>query len=79
MGGENDGGLGLLRRSCVHVATVAFDGKLVRLISQVTELAVNNIAYEGFIPGYRFNVYELTGKGDDIHGKRIPQLSVRET
>ena len=65
---ENDGGARLLRRSRVHVAAAAFDGKLIRLVSQAKELAVKNIAYEGFVAGDRFNVYELTGESDDIHG-----------
>src|SRR5208282_5299198 len=66
---EDDTGLGLLRRGGVHVATVAFDGKLVGMVSQAAEFAVHNIAYEGFVAGDRFNIYELAREGDDIHGK----------
>ena len=69
MGRENDVRLGLLRRSCVHVVASAFDGKLIGLISQAAEFGVKNIADMGFVAGDRFNVYELTGQSDDIHGK----------
>jgi hypothetical protein len=68
VGRENDVRLGLLRRGCVHVAAVAFDSELIRLVSEADEFGMKNIANRGFVPGDRFNVYEVTGESDDIHG-----------
>jgi hypothetical protein len=69
MGREDDVWLGLLWRSRVHVAASAFDGEFIGLVSQAAEFGVKNIADMGFVAGDRFNVYELTGQSDDIHGK----------
>ena len=38
---------------------------------------MNDIANQGFVACDRFNVYELTSKSDDIHGKENNALDAR--
>jgi hypothetical protein len=40
------------------------------MVSETGEFVVNNIAYQRFVAGDGFNIYELTCEADDIHGKK---------
>ena len=68
---ENDRRRRLLRRSCVHIAAVAFDWKFVCLVSQAAKFGVKNVADGGFVAGDRLNVYQLTGEATTSMGERI--------
>ena len=39
------------------------------MVSEASELVVNNIAYQRFVAGDGFNIHKLTCEADDIHGK----------
>jgi len=68
VGGEDDHRVGMIRVRGINVEAVAFDGNLSGLVSDAAELAVEIVRDGGFVAGDRFDVDELTGEGDSVHG-----------
>jgi len=68
VGGEDDRRVGMIRVRGINVEAVAFDGNLSCLVSDAAELAVEIVRDGGFVTGDRFDVDELTGEGDSVHG-----------
>ena len=68
VGGEDDRRAGMIRVRGINVEAVAFDGNLSGLVSDAAELAVEIVRDGGFVAGDRFDVDELTGEGDGVHG-----------
>src|SRR5579862_2334468 len=58
----------MLRRSRVDVEARAFDWHLVRLIAQAAKLAKKIICHRSFVASDRFDVHQLAGERDSIHG-----------
>ena len=69
MGGEDYRGLRLLRRRGVYILAVPFYWKFFRLPVRAGKFAIQKIADLGFVAGNRFDVDELPGECDDVHGR----------
>jgi hypothetical protein len=65
--GENYGGTRLLGRGRENVVAGAFNRKLLGFESQLSELALQEIADWAFISRDRFNIDELARERDEIH------------
>ena len=68
MRGEHDAGIGMLRGSRANIEARPLDPHFPRLIADPAELAKEIICYGSFVAGDRFDVHQLAGERDSIHG-----------
>jgi len=61
VGGKDDSRIGLLWQCRVNICALAFDNGSLHVVAELAELLDEKDSDRPFVPGYGFDVDELTG------------------